>query len=247
MKTYIYLIENCFGDSNKIYIGKTITPEIRKQVHKKSYGNDITFIIIDEIDSLNKKDWKPLECYWIEQFRQWGFDILNKNKGGSGLSFLTEEQRINLRVPKKYKQNFSYPKSEEQKQKISKSKTGHACYESIERNKKISQSLKGYKQTQDHIEKRSAHLKGKSNLKNKKPKPEGFGNIISNKLKGRQHVSIQKQVLQYDLEANFIREWPSITEACKILFNDVSKNPNITKCCQNKIKSAYGFIWKYKE
>lgn len=115
------------------------------------------------------------------------------------------------------------------------------------RNKHVSEALKGYKQTEEHIKKRSAHLKGKSNLKNKKSKPKGFGDKISNKLKGGQRVSIRKSIFQYDLKGNFIKEWFSILEICKVLFNDTSKNPNITKCCQGKIKSAYGFIWEYKK
>jgi hypothetical protein len=129
-----------------------------------------------------------------------------------------------------------HSKTEETKQKL---------YTDI-RNKHVSESLKGYKQTEEHIRKRSINLKGKSNLKNKKPKPDGFGQIISNKLKGGKRISIRKSVLQYNLEGNFIKEWDSILEICTILFNDASKNPNITACCKNRIKSAYGYIWKYK-
>lgn len=129
-----------------------------------------------------------------------------------------------------------HSKSEETKQKL---------YTDI-RNKRVSKSLKGYKQTEEHIKKRSAHLKGKSNLKNKKPKPDEFGQNVSNKLKGRKRISIRKPILQYDLRGNFIKEWGSILEICIVLFDDVSKNPNITACCKNRIKSAYGYIWKYK-
>ena len=96
------------------------------------------------------------------------------------------------------------------------------------------------------IKKRTKSLKGKSNIKNKKPKPEGFGEKISKKLKGKSHHSLQKPILQYDLDGNFIREFTSITEACYVVFNDTSKNPNITQCCRGKTKTAYGFKWKYK-
>ena len=92
--TRIYLVENCYGDPNKIYIGKT--KNSRKNNHKKTYGQNIIYTYIDEIDSLDKKYWKPLEQYWIEQFRQWGFKIMNKNKGGGGSSFWTEEQKSNI-------------------------------------------------------------------------------------------------------------------------------------------------------
>ena len=75
--TYIYLVENCYGDPNKVYIGKT--KNSRKGPHKRKYGKNISYTIIDEIYSLDHKKWKPLEAYWIEQFRQWGFELMNIN------------------------------------------------------------------------------------------------------------------------------------------------------------------------
>ncbi len=241
MKTKIYLVENCYGDPNKVYIGKT--KNSRETKHKRTYGFQSIYTEIDSIDSLDRKDWKPLESYWIEQFRHWGFDVMNVRKiGGSGPEFQTEEAKMKMRKPKTNKENFSYPKTKA----FLKSVTGKPKHYPKSRNQNISKSLLGYKQTEEHVRKRSAHLKGKSNIKNQKPKPEGFGKIISEKLKGKKHNSTSKPILQYNLNGNFIKEFPSITNACEVVFNDRSKNPNITKCCQRKIKTAYGFIWKYK-
>lgn len=52
-----------------------------------------------------------------------------------------------------------------------------------------------------------------------------------------------KPILQYDLNGNFIQEWPSTMEIQRQLgyFNTV-----IGACCLNKYKQAYGYIWKYK-
>jgi hypothetical protein len=103
MKTYIYLVTNCYNDPNKVYIGKT--KNTRKQKHKLTYGN-IEYTILDEIHSLDYKDWEPLETYWIEQFRQWGFELMNKRKkGGSGPNYHTEEtkQKISANQERKIK------------------------------------------------------------------------------------------------------------------------------------------------
>lgn len=84
--TKIYLVTNCYNNSNKVYIGKTISS--REAAHRRTYGPNITYNYIDEIQSINRKDWEKLETYWIEQFRQWGFKIVNKRKkGGGGLEF----------------------------------------------------------------------------------------------------------------------------------------------------------------
>jgi hypothetical protein len=116
--TKIYLVENCYGDSNKVYIGKTRNSRIGP--HKRTYGKNITYTIIDYINSLNHKDWKPLESYWIEQFRQWGFDIVNKRKkGGMGPEFLSKESR-----EKKSKSMIGKTHSRETCLKMSLSKIG---------------------------------------------------------------------------------------------------------------------------
>jgi len=83
--TKIYLVENCYGDPNKIYVGKT--KNCRYRDHRKKFGNDILFTYIDEINSFKSEEWKPLEIYWIEQFKQWGFEVQNKNAGGGGPNF----------------------------------------------------------------------------------------------------------------------------------------------------------------
>ena len=50
-----------------------------------------------------------------------------------------------------------------------------------------------------------------------------------------------KQITQYSLEGNFIKEWPSVTTA--IAETNILAIPG---CLKNKIKQAGGFIWKYK-
>lgn len=53
--------------------------------------------------------------------------------------------------------------------------------------------------------------------------------------------SLKIPILQYSLDGEFIREWPSATD----VGNEVQGN--ICKCLKGKLKSSYGYIWKYKE
>ena len=54
---------------------------------------------------------------------------------------------------------------------------------------------------------------------------------------------LSKQVFQYDLNGNLIKEWPSTSEIeRKLGYN----HTNISACCLGRIKQAYGYIWKYK-
>lgn len=53
-----------------------------------------------------------------------------------------------------------------------------------------------------------------------------------------------KCIIQYDLSNNYIKEFPSTKEIERQL--GFAHN-NISKCCLNKIKTVYGYIWRYKE
>ena len=52
---------------------------------------------------------------------------------------------------------------------------------------------------------------------------------------------IKKPILQYALNGEFVREWQSATDV------GIVARYNINKCLIGKTKTAYGFIWKYRE
>jgi hypothetical protein len=51
----------------------------------------------------------------------------------------------------------------------------------------------------------------------------------------------RKKVYQYDLEGNFVKEWISVSEACKI-----TKTKHVCSVCLNKTKQSGGFMWRYE-
>lgn len=69
---------------------------------------------------------------------------------------------------------------------------------------------------------------------------------ISNSNKGKTAggYSRGKYIIQYDLEGNFIKEWPSIRQAGQKLAN--TNGETIRKCLKGLQKTAYDFKWKYK-
>jgi hypothetical protein len=78
------------------------------------------------------------------------------------------------------------------------------------------------------------------------PKPKGFG--IGRKILWGDKIgkSNSKYILQYDLKNIFIQEWSSLTEACLYL-NKPRAMGDLTNVCIGKQKTAYGYIWKYKQ
>lgn len=55
---------------------------------------------------------------------------------------------------------------------------------------------------------------------------------------------LMKSISQFDLQGNFIRDWDSAIQAEQEL--NLS-NGGISAVCRGKQKTAYGFIWKFKE
>jgi hypothetical protein len=88
----IYILER---NGIPFYVGKANDVIRRKHKHYQTYGTDITLTVIDKVE-----DWKYWEEYWIEQFKAWGFTLLNQNKGGGGPEQYTEEQKQKMRKPR---------------------------------------------------------------------------------------------------------------------------------------------------
>lgn len=167
--TYFYIVENIDNNPNKIYIGKTVNPKQRTYKHKSNYGNGILFTVIDEINSLERKYWEPIERYWIEQFKCWGFILMNGNDGGGGPSFQTEETKIRQSKSKKGKPK---PNGFGEKPK------GYGD--------KLSNILTGKKRTDETRKKISDHHKGRKLTKEWKQKmaESHFIPVIQYDLKG---------------------------------------------------------------
>ena len=60
---------------------------------------------------------------------------------------------------------------------------------------------------------------------------------------GKPNLKLSKKVLQFTLDGEFVKEWPSAAECGRNGFN----SSKICLCCQGKRKSHKGYIWKYKE
>lgn len=181
--TKIYLVENIEPGTNKIYIGKTISS--RKSAHKTEYGHQIKYSYIDEINSYHHNDWEPLETYWIEQFKQWGFDVINKRKkGGSGPEFHKEETKNNMRKPKQNTEKMRKPKSEEHKNNMRKPKSdNHKLAISLG---KIGIKHKSHKKMPEWYSEFISNInKGRTSPNKGKVKSEEAKRAISEKLKGR--------------------------------------------------------------
>jgi len=254
--TKIYLVTNCYGDPNKVYIGKEKSHQktTRKSKHLKTYGKEIDFTYIDECEGWSKLDWKPLETFWIRYFKFLGFIVLNGNEGGGGSSFCSEEKRLKISKINKGKKF-----SKEWKDKISKSRKGfkhtQKSKNKMSMNNPNSKSILQYNRKGEFIKEwycmmeveRVLGINQGSIARCCVGKIKTSGNYIwrfkENPLKLNFELVIYKHILQCDLDGNVIKEWNTQKDASKSL-NIVGSSINI--CLKGKGKTAGGFIWKYK-
>ncbi len=95
--------------------------------------------------------------------------------------------------------------------------------------------LKRSKETKDKI--------ANSRLKYKGDKHPLFGKPVSQESINKRILKLNKSVLQFSKEGKFIKEFISISFAAK----EINVNfTNISACCLGKQKTAYGYIWKFK-
>lgn len=113
---------------------------------------------------------------------------------------------------------------------------GKGGYKSQETKDKISKANKGIPRPRSEETKQ----KHKQTIKEK-----GFwGHKLGGK--GTPRIKLRKSIVQILLDNIIIKQWSSISEAELFYSGDRDKD-NIAACCRGKQKTAYGYIWKYKD
>jgi hypothetical protein len=128
------------------------------------------------------------------------------------------------------------PKSEETKNKIKNHPT---------RKNNISLGIKKYYEENQQT-KRKPCTEERRNKISKSKQGQNHTEETKNKIgknQPKEKPSKRRSVLQHDKKGNLIKEWESIAQATKTLHYS---DGIISMACSGKIKSAGGFIWKYK-
>jgi hypothetical protein len=262
MNVFIYYLSDSKG--NIRYVGKTnqylkqrlyahiLECKSERRSYKiswiKSLLNKGERPIIEVIDEVPEGEWQFWEQYWIEQFRQWGFNLTNLTIGGQG--------------------GNGYKHTSDSKKKMRKSKLGSKLPEL--QKKKISDSIKKLAKLNPNYNRSGNNIKREidKELLYKLYITENLSTTkIANKLKfSKKKIwdSIQehgiykdkeiwkeqlsskpkKVVLQYDLGGKLVKEWNCLVDISKELgFN----KSNIANCCRGIGVSVSGYIWRYKD
>jgi group I intron endonuclease len=220
----IYKIIN---PKDKIYIGQTVNWDRRKKDYKilRCKG---------QIKLYNSFKKYGIENHIFEIIEECSVEDLNKKERYWQDFHNVLENGLNCRLTtSEDKSGFL---SEETKLKMRGKK------QSNDHKQKLGKSRKGKKRTEETKQKmiNSSYIKGKKRTEETKQK------ISKTHLKlkiTRFNKHLNKPIIQYNKQGIFIKEWINATEAAKNL-NKASVA--ISECCNEKRKSAYGFVWKFK-
>lgn len=223
-----------WNNLSRPYAGRLIN-NARAKYGIEAFG----FEILKECEDDELNYW---ETYYIKELQSKtpnGYNLTDGGEGTRGYTY-TEEQRKKRSEAQKGK-IFS----DETKKKISKSKKGKPAWNkgkkdiySEETRRKISESHIGKPLSEEHKKKVSESLKGRpSGMKGKSHTTEARRKMSDSHMK--------KPVLQINKDTGeIIKEWEGTREIERELGFYSS---GISRCCNGIKKSAYGFIWRFKE
>ena len=235
---YIYKVTN--KKNGKVYIGQTmISIKIRWNRHKnhsfkpnrndynvkfhkaiRKYGTDS--FEIEELEMFEAKDKQSLlvllneaEINYINKFDSFnnGYNSTLGGSKGGGLRGKLNSQSIKI---KQYTEDGEFIKEWDS---IADAARYYNTFDTC-----IIDCLKGYNKSSSGFVWR--YVDDPNNLP--------IGQIETRK---------RKIILQYDLDGNFIKEWPSMAEIKRKLGFHPGHIPDV---CKGKRNQAFGFVWKYK-
>ena len=215
---------------------------------RAKYGIEaFDFEILKECDDKELDFW---EMYYIKELNTKAPNGYNLTDGGDGCKGYSPSEETKRKLSEK---NKGKKRSEDFKKLISKiMKDKKHSEEAI---RKTAEANRGKKRSNETRKKMSESQKGKKRSEETKMKiSEARKGIIfseetkrkmSEARKGIPNIKLSKPVLQIDKDTNeVIAEFPSTMEVKRQLgFN----HSHIASCCNGKRKSAYGYIWRYKE
>jgi len=173
-------------------------------------------------------------------------DSFNKEYKESGL---TDGKISKAAAREAGKKAGLFKKTEEQKKAlIKKYGTVNGAMLSLEARQKVKATqIEKYGKINGHLNNMNTSAKSLSSRKVSEKWKEGHKKSLAAchapEAKAKSAAKHKKPVLQYDLQNNFIKEWPGIVDAQN---NTGIGRHNIGMCLKTKTKSAGGFIWKYK-
>lgn len=221
------------------YVGLTYNMEMRhlqhtngksfSKVYEHSLKNNIPIPKPKQLtDYIDKDSAAIMEGEYLEKYKKDGWKIINVAKTG-GLGYkrrMYEKEEITKEFCKKIAEKYEKPSDFPHK--------NQTLYRVMMKN-----GWRDFVYSVFDLEKikKEAHIKIANATRGKK-RAINYEKWLSER-------NINKAVLQFDLNGNFLKEYPSQVRAAEALGHPKSHG-DIGKCCKGIAKTCIGYVWKYK-
>lgn len=232
MERYIYMLTE---HGNPFYVGYTNSLKTRIRTHRKNFGEHIE---IEEIDKV--KDHHYWEKFYIDLFKQWGFELRNKNNGGGGSTQHSDETKQLMSVA-------HIGKKDTLETRLKKSMAHKGIKFTEEHKRKLSEGSKGkYPNRARALKEKYASMSDEERERWDEAKREGIKNrVLPPRDYSEQAKKAMIKINQYDLDGNYIKTWDSLTHVNKELGIDIGQLSKHMKKLQT-IESYNGMCKGYR-
>ena len=228
----IYLIVNVVN--NKKYVGQTVQ-NIKDRFWSHCAKNSQCPKLRNAIQKYGKENFKIIT---LKVFACSDFETLHKQLDYWETWYIEYYHSVEQGYNCTYGgQNVKHPVTEETRKKMSESlKKFYSEHPEVAQ--RIANQNRGKRRDPEVVKKWLATKAAKS-----EEEKLATGRRISQSKMGKPNKKVWKPILQYDLDGNLIKEWPSVAAAKKSLN---TKSTHIGNCANGRRKTAYGYVWKWK-
>lgn len=236
--------------TNKVYIGQSWWLEKRESAYRnlsssircqrkiynslKKYGwaAHKFEILMNVSENVTQQMFDEIEQTYMDYYRKLGFELMNIKEAGAHGKMSEESKKLVSEARKGNPGNRVYT---DKHREALRENTKNRVW-TPEMRLKVSNTLKGHTVSPETREKISISKTGKKAT----PEVKELLLTYSKNIREKQ----MRPVIQFDLDGNFIKEWPSIAEAARTF--GVTRGAIINHL-RGKNKTALNSIWKYKE
>lgn len=248
--TFIYTLSDPITKEVR-YIGKTNNLKRRLSAHvsrarktnSNSHKNNWVRKILNEgnkplieiLEEVPTDNWEEYEIYWIEQFKNWGFRLLNTCEGGEGAKTGPRKP-----LPDKHKKliSKSLRKTAKERPEIYKNRERISIDKDELYQKYITDNL-SIPKCADYF--KCSWSKIQKSIKEYKIKKD---KSIWVKQCANDYVMPTKPILQFDRDMNLIKKWEG---GLKQIEDELNINRSlISRVCNGHRNHTKGFVWKYE-
>lgn len=245
----IYALSSSKKPNDFRYIGKTteklqirlrrhISSSKKEKTHKakwilKELKQNNEILITEIFKVLKEEDWGKWEKYFISQYTKKGYKLTNLTIGGENLSG-------------EYNPFFGKKHS---KKTIDKIKLNMPTSKEVYMYDLQGNLIKKYNSINDASTENNISVSEISDVCNKRKKHKtahGYVWRFKNEPFSLEYISpaehLRKEICQYDKNGILIQEHESISKASE---KTKISTGNISRCCNKKIKSVGGYVWRF--